>query len=325
MLVPAALGGGGASFAETCASLAVLARGCPSTALTLSMHMHLVAAQVWRLHHEQPAPVLARVAESQPFLVSTGASDWLSSSGQVQKVDGGYRVSARKAPSSGCPAGSLLATSVRWDSAPDGARVLHVTVPLDAPGVSIEETWDTLGMRGTGSHTVVLDEVFVPDQAVALDRPADVWHPVWGVVVGVALPLIMSVYLGVAEEAMSRAVSLAGRRSDRTETQIAIGRMFDHLLVARDTVRGMVAAADEFRFEPTLDQASASLARKANAAEAVIATCSAAMEVAGGAGYSRSGGLERLFRDALAARYHPLPATQQHSFTGRVILGLDPV
>lgn len=45
MLVPKELGGGGASFAETCATLAELARGCPATSLTLSMHMHLVAAR----------------------------------------------------------------------------------------------------------------------------------------------------------------------------------------------------------------------------------------------------------------------------------------
>lgn len=325
MLVPAELGGGGASFTETCAALELLARGCPSTALTLSMHMHLVAAQVWRLHHDQPAPILAKVAESQPFLVSTGASDWLGSSGEVQEVDGGYRVSARKVPASGCPAGSLVVTSARWSSAPDGPRVLHFAVPIAADGVSISETWDALGMRGTGSHTVVLDDVFVPDSAVVLDRPADVWHPVWGVITGVALPLIMSVYLGVAEESADRALALAGRRGDRMETQAGLGRMFGHLIVARDTVRAMVAAAEEFAFEPTLEQASVSLTRKSIASDAVIATANAAMEVAGGTGYSRSGGLERLLRDALASRYHPLPVGQQQIFTGRVILGLDPV
>ena len=46
-------------------------------------------------------------------------------------------------------------------------------------------------MRATGSHTVVLDDVFVPDAAVALIRPADVWHPVWNTVVTAAMPLIM--------------------------------------------------------------------------------------------------------------------------------------
>ena len=62
-------------------------------------------------------------------------------------------------------------------------------------------------MRGTGSHTVVIDDVFVPEEAVALVRPAGEWHPVWSTVLGAALPLIMSSYVGVAEEAADRAVS----------------------------------------------------------------------------------------------------------------------
>lgn len=51
----------------------------------------------------------------------------------------------------------------------------------------------------------------------------------------------------------------------------------------------------------------------------------AAIEAAGGAGYYRSTGLERLLRDVRAADFHPLPRKQQLSFTGRHALGLDPV
>src|SRR4051812_49275341 len=48
MLVPSDLGGGGATHAEACAVLATLSHGCPATSLALSMHTHLIAAQVWR-------------------------------------------------------------------------------------------------------------------------------------------------------------------------------------------------------------------------------------------------------------------------------------
>jgi alkylation response protein AidB-like acyl-CoA dehydrogenase len=47
------------------------------------------------------------------------------------------------------------------------------------------------------------------------------------------------------------------------------------------------------------------------------------LEVAGGPGFYRANGLERLFRDVQAARYHPLPEKQQTRFTGSVLLGLD--
>src|SRR5919197_2576592 len=95
--VPYELGGGGASHAELCAMLRELARYCGSTALALSMHTHLIAAAVWRHRQDQPGQgVLQRVAAEQLVLVSTGASDWLNSSGTARRVDGGYRVSGRK-------------------------------------------------------------------------------------------------------------------------------------------------------------------------------------------------------------------------------------
>lgn len=325
MLVPAELGGGGATFAEACAALADLARACPSTALALSMHTHLVAAQVWRHHRDLPAPVLPRVASEGLVLVSTGASDWLGSSGTTTRVDGGYRVTARKEPASAAPAGHVLVTSVRWDDGPDGPQVLHASVPFSAPGVRIEPTWDALGMRATGSHAVVLDDVFVPEAAVALVRPADVWHPVWATVLGAALPLIMACYVGVAEEAAARATALAAARAVRPEVAPLVGRMHTRLTVARDAVAAMVAMNDDLTFDNTLAVADAMLVRKTIAADAVTDTVRLALEVGGGAAYGRAGGLERLFRDAHGALYHPMPAARQERFSGRLALGLDPL
>jgi alkylation response protein AidB-like acyl-CoA dehydrogenase len=325
MLVPAEVGGGGATFAEACAALTELARACPSTALALSMHSHLVAAQVWRHHRGLPAPVLPRVASEGLVLVSTGASDWLGSNGTTVRVDGGYRVSARKGPASAAPAGNVLVTSVRWDDAPDGPQVIHATVPFSAPGVRVEPTWDALGMRATGSDTVVLDDVFVPEAAVALVRPADVWHPVWATVLGAALPLIMACYVGVADEAAARATAIAATRTARPGVASVVGRMGNRLTVARDAVAAMVAMNDDLRFDNTPVLADAVLTRKTIAAEAVTDTLRLALEVGGGAAYGRATAIERLFRDAHGALYHPLPAAQQERFSGRLALGLDPL
>ena len=50
-----------------------------------------------------------------------------------------------------------------WSASPGTApRSLHFSVPLGADGVRLEETWDTLGMRGTASHDVVMEDVIVP-------------------------------------------------------------------------------------------------------------------------------------------------------------------
>jgi acyl-CoA dehydrogenase len=51
------------------------------------------------------------------------------------------------------------------------AVVLRMGVPLSAPGVRIEETWDSLGMRGTTSHDLVFDGVFVPQEKIMGTRP----------------------------------------------------------------------------------------------------------------------------------------------------------
>lgn len=323
--VPSELGGGGATHAEACAVLRGLGRVCGSTAVTLSMHYHLTCTQVWRHRHGQPAEaILRRIAAEDLLLVSTGAADWLGSSGTARPVEGGFRVSARKAPSSGAPAGDLLVTSIRWDDGPDGPQVIHCAVPFTAEGVSVERTWDTMGLRATGSETVVLEDVFVPDAAVSLVRPADHWHPVWSTVLGTALPLIMAAYLGIADRAVEEAVVVASARSERPLTAGLVGTMLRHHATAEDAVASMVRRADDLHFANTDDVAAHAVTRKAVAADAVEATTRAALDVAGGAGFSRSSVIERCHRDALGARYHPLPAAAQAQFAGRVALGLDP-
>ncbi|MGH6972808.1 MAG: acyl-CoA dehydrogenase family protein, partial [Caulobacteraceae bacterium] len=168
-LVPLELGGGGASFAGMCAFLRGLARHCPSTALALSMHQHLVAAAAYNHAAGRPgAKLLEKVASGETVLVSTGASDWMESSGRVEAADGGFRISARKPFASGSPRGGVLVTSAPFEDPAEGWQVLHFAVPLDAQGVSLADDWRVMGMRATGSRTVVMDRVFVPEEGVSL-------------------------------------------------------------------------------------------------------------------------------------------------------------
>jgi alkylation response protein AidB-like acyl-CoA dehydrogenase len=323
MLIPLELGGGGTTHAEASGVLSELARGCPSTALTLSMHTHLVAAQVWRHKHGLAAPLLKRVVDEQLVLVSTGAFDWIDSNGTSVRADNGYRVTARKAPASGCPIGDVMVTSFCYVG-DDGAQVVHASVPFGADGVSMEATWDAMGMRATGSDTIVLTDVFVPDTSVSLTRPAGQWHPVWSAVLGAAMPLIMSCYVGVAQEAAARAIGLAARRVDRPDTAPLVGRMLNRLTATQDVVRAMIDASDDLRFDNTLDHASGSLTRRTIAAEGAIDTVRVALEVGGGSAYAVSSGIERLFRDVHGALYHVLTPMKQERFSGRHALGLDP-
>ena len=169
--VPEALGGGGASFDTICACLTEFARYCPSTALALSMHQHLVAANVWKYRKQgQSEAMLRMVAEKELVLVSTGGSDWIDSSGEAVKVEGGFRISGRKIFGSGSPAGSVLVTSARYEDPEAGTLALHFPVPMSAEGVERLDTWRAHGMRGTGSHDLMLRDVFVPEEKVAVRR-----------------------------------------------------------------------------------------------------------------------------------------------------------
>ncbi|MEM9745885.1 MAG: acyl-CoA dehydrogenase family protein [Actinomycetota bacterium] len=327
-LVPTEFGGGGASLVEAGTILTELAKGCPATAVTLSMHYHLVAAQVWRQNSGQSAEAVLRKVADGAILISTGAADWIDSRGRATKVDGGFRVSARKTPSSGARAGTVLVTSIPWadgDADHPGPQVLHCAIPFASEGVTIEETWDSMGLRGTGSDTVVYDDVFVPDAAVSLIRPSGAWHPIWSAALGVAMPLIMSAYRGIAESAAEMAIESARQRGDDPVVATLVGEMTNRRLACADTVDAMLAASDGLRYAPTLDHTARVLARKTTAAEAAIDTVRLALEICGGSAYGRRGGVERLLRDVHGALFHPLPAGRQKPFTGRHLLGLDPV
>ena len=147
--VPIELGGGGASFDTICACLFEIGRHCPSTALAVAMHQHLVAANVWKYRRKGESEAMLRVvAEKELVLVSTGGSDWIDSSGEAVKVHGGYRVRGRKIFGSGSPAGSVLVTSARYEDPREGTLALHFSVPMNADGVKRLDTWQAHGMRG---------------------------------------------------------------------------------------------------------------------------------------------------------------------------------
>ena len=322
-LVPPTFGGAGATHAEMGEILRVLGAGDPAVAVTLAMHCHLVAAQVWRHQHGFDAEPFLRKVAGGAIAISTGASDWVASNGTATKVDGGFRVSARKAPASGCEVGDLLVTSIHWaDTEPKVIHCRRSRSPPRAFGSSAPGT--QLGLRATGSHTVVLDDVFVPDAAVSLTRSATEWHPVWNTVLGAALPLIMAAYVGIADAAVDAAVDLTHGRSDDHVLELA-GEMMNAYTTGADAVRAMFLDADDLHFDNTDTLAARMLSRKTVATDALIQTVRLAIELVGGVGYTRSSPLERLYRDIHGSLFHPLPRAKQTRLTGRVTLGLAPI
>jgi acyl-CoA dehydrogenase len=321
--VPAQLGGGGCSPRELGDMLRQLAQSCGSTALALSMHTHPVAALAWRWQRDPDAvgPFLKRIADENLGLVSSGGSDWLNGSGKAEPTEGGYLISGRKTFASALPYGDIMMTMAIFE-APDGGRtVLHFPLPLEGSGLTVVDSWKTLGMRGTGSMDLVLEQVFVAEKTVSVRRPAGQWHPAMHLVVKMALPLIYSVYLGVAEAARNLSLELLAKRRAVEDAENIVGEMETELKAAGLAVADLLAAAEEA--EPGPETSNRILMGRTLAARACLRAVEKALEAAGGAGFYRKTGLERLFRDVQAARYHPLQEKAQARFAGRQALGLE--
>ncbi|MEM7334786.1 MAG: acyl-CoA dehydrogenase family protein [Chloroflexota bacterium] len=322
VLVPTDLGGGGLTHAETADLLRTMAYYSPSTALANSMHQHLVAANIWKYKKGQNvAKMLKNVVANNPVLISTGARDWLESNGTMVKTEGGYLLSGFKAFASQSAGGDVAVTSAPFDDPEAGPLVLHFPVRLDAEGVSVIENWQAMGMRGTGSHMIKFENVFVPEETVALKRPFGKFHPVWNVVLTVAMPLIMAVYVGIAEKAVATAIEHS-KRKDGLKSYIpaAVAEMNNSLITAKVLHEDMLRLANDFDFEPNNEQAHEILTRKTVVANACISTVQQAMDIVGGPGFFRSFGLEKLLRDVQASKYHPLMEKDQLEFSGEYLL-----
>ena len=321
--VPRELGGGGADLATLCEVLRTMAHHCSSTALAFAMHTHQVVIPAWRWKYKQVAamePLLKRIAGERIILLSSGGSDWIAGSGRAEKVDGGYRINARKVFTSASPAGDLLMTSAVSQDEGGEPMVLHFGIPMNSPHVKIDPVWKAMGMRGTGSHDVIVEGHVVPDAAVALKRKAGEWHPLFHIIGTLAFPLIYSAYLGVAESACGIATELAAKRRADHHTIGLVGRMHTALRGAQIAHQAMIDVAN--RNAPSAESVNDVMMGRNLVADHAIHAVELAMGAAGGAGFYRSQGLERRFRDIQGARYHPMQAGQQAEYAGRMALGL---
>lgn len=156
LLVPARYGGLQATLCAQVATSAITAQGDPAVGwvqLVLGAHAWVVAGFPEACQDEVFA---------DPNVLIPGA---LAAQGTARPVDGGWLVNGRWQFCSGVDLGQWLligARQVQGDPADGGAggRGVHVVVPRDE--AQVDDTWYTLGMRGTGSKDIVLQDVFVP-------------------------------------------------------------------------------------------------------------------------------------------------------------------
>jgi len=320
--IPTEFGGGGASYAEVCRILQILGYYCSSTALAFSMHIHQVMVATWKWHH-QSAPVeglLKQIAQEQIILLSSGGSDWLEGSGTATPTEGGFIINGRKVFSSGAPAGDLLLTSAVYDDPTHGATVIHFAVPMNTTGVSIQPTWQAMGMRGTGSHDILLSDVFIPESGITLRRPAGKWHPAFHLIAMVAIPIIYSVYVGIAEAARDLAVQHAKKNRHQEQVCYQVGGLENQLMAAQLAIKHMISTAASS--EPNFDTTNQIISARTLVTKAILNVIDLSMEIAGGRAFHRPFGLEKLFRDAQGVRYHPMREQAQRQLTGQLALSV---
>ncbi len=323
-MVPGTFGGGDQSFPAMCEFLRSLAKYHPSTALSVSMHQHIVAANIYNHRHGRPGKaLLEKVAAKELVLISTGAGDWLASTGSLEKVEGGYQLNATKHFASGSPAGDVLVTSAPYLDPVEGWQVFHFPVSTLSEGVTILDNWAPMGMRGSGSNSVTLENVFIPEESIAARRPRGDYHMMWSVILPVALPLIMSVYRGIAELAAEKARERCKQSSDPV-TPYILGEMENALTVAQLAVDDMIKRVENFNYEATLETVNEVIKRKTIAAEACKRCAAKAVEACGGPGFLRAFGIESLLRDVTASHFHPMQEKRQHLFTGSLAMGNQP-
>jgi len=322
-LIPTSLGGGGVSYSDLCYFIKDLAKYCPSTALTFSMHQHLVAVLTFKFLNgdEGAKKTLEMVAQKDLVLLSTGGGDWVSSNGSAEKVEGGYKVTCFKSFCSGSPIANVAVMSCAFKDS-DGEKVLHFSTPMNAEGITVLDDWNAMGMKGTGSNTIEFKDVFIPEEKIALIRERGKWHPVWNVVSTLAFPVFIAPYAGIVESIAEKSRDLlTGRPNKASYSKASLGEMHNNYQITKWALDGLIENAKNLDIKPDEASASRALQAKSIITKHGRESAQAAMEALGGYSYSQKCGIERLYRDLLAGEFHPMQAGKQKEMLGNFLMG----
>ena len=261
-------------------------------------------------------------------------------------VKGGYRLSGRCTFNSNCHAATwILGLAHVYD---DGVQRLDengqpVTLMTLFPREKAEiiDNWDTLGMRGTGSHDVNVDDLFVPAERAIPFKPLEQpnaaysgpWHrlTIWPSVAGAGITA-----LGIAQAAIDEFAELATKKTPSYTTTMLKDRSIVQLRFAQavakvESARAYLHEAFAAAWQAALDGRSLDLAGKARlqlasshvpiaAAEAVDLIHS----LAGTAGIRNDQAFQRHFRDVHVITQHAFVSESRMEAVGQVRFGLDP-
>lgn len=329
LCVPTRYGGLGADYETYCLVSEQLAQGNASTALTFNMHcltmmmMGILAddmalAPAARERHEKlRAAKFREVIEAGAFYgqphsepVEQGQTDTALSMGgrrfgtTARKVDGGYVVNGRKffVSLAGC-APYFATPAIRLGAEPWIERTLYLQVPRDAPGVSFPGEWDPMGMRGTVSRDMLLQDVFVPDEGEVL--PPGVFGAMYNAFPQLSPLTFCATFMGLMQAAYDGALAyltgqMAGAPGLHTEAAVK-GHAVAEMLFTLEATRALYyRAISEARVDGPAEVLQRARAAHVTVQRSVVTVTQEAIRVCGGRGLLKRYPLERYARDARA-------------------------
>ncbi|WP_019630157.1 acyl-CoA dehydrogenase family protein [Actinomadura atramentaria] len=335
--LPPEFGGAGLTLPQVAAAQRRLAYHAPATALATNMHLYWtgVAADLHRAGDGSLDWLLRETADGEVFAAGHGEPGndrdlEYARTLAAPQPGGGYRITGHKTFTSLTPVWTRLGVHALDDSDPERPKVVHAFVARDAPGIRVEETWDTVGQRATRSDDTRFEDVPVPADRVTRVLPAGPTDdPFVASIFAWAEVLFSSVYYGIARRALDLAVASAKRRPS-----VKLGRPVAHdpyvqWSVAEGTVELEAVLA---HLERVADDWAAGVdhgdawpvklvAVKYHATESAKRVVDHALKVAG-AGALRTGELSRLYRDVVAGTFHPANTAAVHELVGKSVLGL---
>ena len=341
--VPEELGGlGVSSVHDVIVASGRLARGDASVAIGVNMHLVVVLslARRWRMaraagnarRERAFAGSLRRIASDGIVMaaaMSERGQDLTRPVTEAVRTDGGWRIDGHKIFCTMAPAATILLTSVRFADDDGGERYAYVEIPADAPGVRINDDWDALGMRASGSHSVTFDGVELP--AAALRGGFPTGRPVPYLERNLPSGLFhASASLGIAEAAFARAARPDRINGDARAPMLVAESAID-LTASRATISRAAALIDEHHAANPIadgtDEEITALFAEGQAAktfvnDAATRVVDRALALSGGAGYLNGSPLARAYRDVRAGAFmHPLGANRAYDFLADVALG----
>ncbi len=323
LTVPRDFGGWGANLLEVTLAQQQLAQGDGATALVMSMHLSHVAKLAENVtgpndffarlcHAVVEDGAIINAAASEPATGSPSRGGRPTTMARRQE-DGSWIITGRKTFTTGSPILSFFIVTCSIEDttnlAPLSADRGSFLIPRTAQGLQVKETWNSLGMRGSGSNDLLLDNVHVDADAfveaqIPTNPEAQTRLAAWN------FPTT-AVYLGIATAAHNEALAFAHKRKPTSldkpiatvpHIQEKAARMELALLQSRSVLYGIAA---QFSEEPDSIPASQFAAAKYLVSNHAIEIVDIAMRLVGAASLSMDMPLQRYYRDVRAGLQHP--------------------